>query len=436
MNSSRLSILGVLVLVLVVSLVPFVLIVFRQLISRAIYRPYRPRHARAYGYDRAFDHDQAVGILDERAAGSSPRLVPVRGLLESEFATLEAQPLSAIPIAQSQVWRGTRGYGDRIWSVGDLSATSRPESGVPGAPLLGVPLESGDSRWLGGYQVLSRLGRGGFGSVYLGVDNAGQRVAIKVIRPDLVAHAGFRERFRREAASAQRVARHSTAEVLDFDEAGPQPYLVTEFIDGPTLSAWVQEHGAMRGSSVEQLAIAVASALADVHRAGIIHRDFKPSNVLLSATGPRVIDFGISRALDDSEMFSFGTTKIGTLGYMAPEQIKGEVVTQKSDVFAWGAVVAFAATGTSPFGGGEVQTIIWRTLNLSPDLSAMDPPLRSLARRALDKEPGRRPSVADLLAELADAFRPRLSVGQQARSVGAAAGCLPTSQRRGVRRPA
>jgi serine/threonine protein kinase len=268
--------------------------------------------------------------------------------------------------------------------------------------MIGSPLGPYEPRQLGGYRLLSRLGHGGFGNVYFGVDSTGRRVAVKMIRPELVTDAMFRERFRREAESAKRVARRSTAEVLDFDDRGPLPYLVTEFIDGPTLYAWIRDNGPMRGSTAEQLAVSVASALVAIHEAGIVHRDLKPSNVLLSPAGPRVIDFGISRTTDSSDLFSRGTTRVGTLGYMAPEQFDGRAVSAKTDVFAWGALTAFAGTGTPPFGTGTDAVLLSRTLTAEPQLDGLEPSLRRLARRSLDKDPDRRPDAAELLSLMND----------------------------------
>ncbi len=313
---------------------------------------------------------------------SEPRRVPPHSPLRPP------EPAARRPVGADGVHPGNGHVDDEEPSPAEHAAAA------------GTLLEPHEPRQLGPYRVLTRLGQGGFGSVYLGVSPAGRQVAIKVLRPEFTADGTFRERFRREAASAQRVARHSTAEVLDFDDQCPRPYLVTEYVEGPTLHSWVRRNGPMHGSTLEQLAIAVASALAAIHRAGIVHRDLKPSNVLLSPTGPRVIDFGIARAVDASDVFSRGTTQTGTLGYMAPEQIRGQGVTPKTDVFAWGALVAYAGTGTAPFGTGDPATIMYRTLDAEPELGRLDGALRRLAHRALAKDPDGRPAVTDLLTAL------------------------------------
>jgi len=277
------------------------------------------------------------------------------------------------------------------------SSSARQETKELAEP--GKSLGPADPRRIGRYRLLRRLGEGGFGTVFLGIDGTGRRVAIKMILPEYVADSDRRERFRREAARAKRVPLHSTAEVLDFDD-GPRPYLVTEFIDGPTLTSYVRSNGPMRGSDLEQLAISVATALKAIHSAGIIHRDLKPANVLLSATGARVIDFGISWALDASSDVSRGTTKAGTYGYMAPEQFDDRPVSVKTDVFAWGALVAFAGTGAPPFGGGSAPAVMNRTLEKDPVLTGLDSRLMPLVLRALEKDPRRRPEVDGLLAVL------------------------------------
>ncbi len=262
------------------------------------------------------------------------------------------------------------------------------------------PRRNNDPLRLGRYWVLGVLGEGGMGTVYYGYAEDSRPVAIKVVKTEHAENTEFRERFRREADNARRVALFSTAQVLDFNVDAPRPFLVTEFISGPTLAQWVREHGAMTGSNLEQLAVAVAIALQAIHNAGIVHRDLKPSNVLMSPTGPRVIDFGIARALDASARFSRGTSRIGTLGYMAPEQIRGKEITPSADVFAWGGITAFAGTGNQPFGTGDEVTLMYRTLDEEPILNGLEPTLRPLVERAMHKEPTERPAVRDILDSL------------------------------------
>ncbi|MFI5954819.1 ABC transporter substrate-binding protein [Cryptosporangium sp. NPDC051539] len=261
------------------------------------------------------------------------------------------------------------------------------------------PLRSSDPQRLGRYLLTGRLGSGGMGIVYAGVSEAdGRPVAVKVIHPHLAEVADFRTRFRSEAALAARVARFSTAAVLDVDVEGEQPFLVTEFVEGPTLQQDVDDGSPLSGGALDQVAIGIVTALSAIHEAGIIHRDLKPSNVILSRFGPRVIDFGIARAADVVSGLTTGA--IGSPPYMAPEQFRGETVTPATDVYAWGAVVCFAGTGRPPFGVGAPEVMLFRTLEVEPDLSGLEPTLRALTAAALRKDPGSRPSTRELLNAL------------------------------------
>ncbi|MBB6349824.1 serine/threonine-protein kinase [Nonomuraea muscovyensis] len=259
---------------------------------------------------------------------------------------------------------------------------------------------SGESSHIGRYRLLSVLGRGGMGTVHLAEDPAGQRVAVKVINPELSQHEQFRMRFRREADAAQRVRRFCTAAVLEAALDGDQLYVVTEYVPGPNLEQAVEQSGPLTGSSLDALAVSVATALTAIHAAGVVHRDLKPSNVLLSPVGPRVIDFGIARALDTLGGVTGTGELIGTPRYMAPEVLRGEPVSPACDVFSWGCLVAFAASGQAPFGGGTLPAIVYQVLNTEPDLSAVEPGLRELVASALRKDPATRPTAQQLLDHL------------------------------------
>jgi serine/threonine protein kinase len=272
-----------------------------------------------------------------------------------------------------------------------------------------APLDASDPTEVGPYRLLGRLGDGGMGSVYLARrgddmdttppgDGSGPQpglVAVKVIRADLARVPQFRERFLREARAAQRVARFCTAEVLEVDTAGVRPYLVTEYIDGPTLAAAVRARGPLPDAELERLAVAVVSALTAIHAAGIVHRDLKPGNILLSPSGARVIDFGIARAMDATTMLTEGS--IGTPAFMAPEQALGEEVTPAADVYAWGAVILYAATGRPPYGDGPMPVILRRVVEAEPDLAAVPDGLRPLVARAMAKQSVDRPTAEELL---------------------------------------
>ncbi|CUU57060.1 WD domain-containing protein, G-beta repeat-containing protein [Parafrankia irregularis] len=258
-----------------------------------------------------------------------------------------------------------------------------------------------DPAEVGRYRLVRRLGAGGMGTVHLGVDHAGRQVAVKLIRTDLASRPEFRERLKQEADSARRVARFCTAAVLDVDVTGDVPYLVTEFVDGPTLAGSVRARGPLSHSELHLLAASMATALMAIHRAGIVHRDLKPGNIVLSRLGPKVIDFGIARALDTA-VFSSRDQAVGTPAFMAPEQARSGLITPAADVFAWGGVLVYAATGHHPFGTGPAATLLRRVVNDEPALDGFEDSLRPLVEDAMRKNPQERPTAEQLYARLLD----------------------------------
>ncbi|WP_232384226.1 serine/threonine-protein kinase [Actinomadura violacea] len=269
------------------------------------------------------------------------------------------------------------------------------------------PLGSGDPRSIGGYRLLGRLGEGGQGVVYLGRDGDGGLVTVKVLRGGLDAGQRARSRFVKEADAARKVAGRHTARVLDADVTGDRPYIVSEFVEGPPLQRVVAEDGPLPAPQLRKVALRTAGALAAIHRAGIVHRDFKPANVVLGPDGAKVIDFGIARAADAlARTEPLTTSPIGTPGYMAPEQIEDEQVGPPADVFAWGAAMVFAATGRPPFGTGPSAAVMRRVTSRPPDLGDMDGPLRDLAARCLDKNPAARPTAPQLVRALREGQGP------------------------------
>ncbi|MFI0447371.1 protein kinase [Actinomadura sp. 6N118] len=259
-----------------------------------------------------------------------------------------------------------------------------------------TPLRADDPAVVGPYRLTGRLGMGGQGVVYLGTTAEGTTVAVKLLREELAADPRVRERFMKEIDAARRVDPFCIAQVLDASVVeGSRPYIVTEYIEGPSL----QEAGPRQDrATLQRLAVATATALAAIHQAGIVHRDFKPSNVLLAPDGPRVIDFGIARASEAPSTLT--SSIIGTPAYMAPEQFDGKYVGPAADVFAWGVVMVFAATGEPAFGADTLPAIMRRVLSTDPDLSALHEPLRSTVAACLAKEPGERPTMEAVLLRL------------------------------------
>ncbi|WP_051844175.1 serine/threonine-protein kinase [Streptomyces sp. NRRL S-813] len=260
-------------------------------------------------------------------------------------------------------------------------------------------LEPDDPRQVGRYRIVARLGAGGMGQVYLARSPGARPVAVKVVRPDLARDGDFRRRFAREVNAARRVNGAFTAGVVDADPDGSPAWLATVYVPGVSLGEAVAAHGPWPARPILALGAGLAEALEVIHRAGVVHRDLKPSNILLAADGPRVIDFGISVASEASALTHTGMT-IGTPGFMSPEQLTGHPVGPASDVFALGAVLAYTATGTGPFGTGTPHALHYRAVHEQPDLDALPDELREVVAACLAKQPDQRPTVAALLDRL------------------------------------
>jgi serine/threonine protein kinase len=243
-----------------------------------------------------------------------------------------------------------------------------------------------------GYRLLARLGAGGMGRVYLGRSQGGRTVAVKVIHPYLAEDRQFRRRFQQEIAAARRVGGIHTASVVDADTGAEPPWLVTEYIAGPSLQEAIDEHGALPEPAVAALGAGLAEGLKAIHDRNVVHRDLKPGNVLLAQDGPRIIDFGIARAMDATSQTT-RTSVVGTPGFMSPEQLRGRKVGPASDVFCLAAVLVFAATGRRPFGEGPIEALGYRVVNEDPDLTGVPASLLPLIAAGLAKDSDDRPGL-------------------------------------------
>jgi eukaryotic-like serine/threonine-protein kinase len=266
--------------------------------------------------------------------------------------------------------------------------------------LASQPLRPGDPGHLGDYQLEGRLGAGGMGTVFLGRSPQGRPVAIKVVRTEFLRDEEFVGRFRSEVSRARQVPPFCTAEVLDADLDHEPPYLVVEYVDGPTLTDVVRTNGPLSPAALHSAAVGIATALTAIHGAGVIHRDLKPANVLFTLGGLKVIDFGIARPLEVTSQHTRTDQMVGTVAYMAPERFDDQAARRTgppADIFAWGAVVAFAATGRTPFQGESAPATAMRILTQPPDLTGVPAPLAGIVARALAKDPADRPSARELL---------------------------------------
>ncbi|MEU7056561.1 serine/threonine-protein kinase [Streptomyces sp. NPDC046197] len=302
-----------------------------------------------------------------------------------------------------------------------------------------------DPRVVGSFRLHRRLGAGGMGVVYLGSDRKGQRVALKVIRPDLAEDQEFRSRFAREVSAARRIRGGCTARLVAADLEADRPWFATQYVPGPSLHDKVAEEGALGAADVAAIGAALSEGLVAVHEAGVVHRDLKPSNILLSPKGPRIIDFGIAWATGASTLTHVGTA-VGSPGFLAPEQVRGAVVTPATDVFSLGATLAYASTGDSPFGHGSSEVMLYRVVHEEPHLHGVPDALAPLVRACLAKDPEERPSTLQLSLRLKEIaareaqglgdVRPPAPRGAEAdRPTGRLVDTYPGEQQRDRRRP-
>lgn len=273
------------------------------------------------------------------------------------------------------------------------------------------PLDVGESAVVGPYRLLGRLGSGGMGRVYLGRSAGGRTVAVKIVHPHFALDEEFRARFRREVEAARRVGGAWTAPVLDADPNAPVPWVATAYAAGPSLTAAITDDGPLPLDSVRALGAGLAEALTAVHALNLVHRDVKPSNVLLTLDGPLLIDFGIARATDGTASLTSTGVSVGSPGYMSPEQILGRPVTGAADIFSLGAVLAYAATGRSPFPGDSSASLLYKVVHEEPQLDGLVGELRELVEECLTKDPSARPAPGEVARRLAPQGAARLVAG-------------------------
>ncbi|WP_107481888.1 serine/threonine-protein kinase [Streptomyces sp. JHA26] len=296
-----------------------------------------------------------------------------------------------------------------------------------------------DPRVVGSFRLHRRLGAGGMGVVYLGSDKKGQRVALKVIRPDLAEDQEFRSRFAREVSAARRIRGGCTARLVAADLDADRPWFATQYVPGPSLHDKVVDEGPLGAADVAAVGAALSEGLVAVHEAGVVHRDLKPSNILLSPKGPRIIDFGIAWATGASTLTHVGTA-VGSPGFLAPEQVRGAAVTPATDVFSLGATLAYASMGDSPFGHGSSEVMLYRVVHEEAQLHGVPDALAPLVRACLAKDPEERPSTLQLSLRLkeiaareaqgfADVRPPAPRSGEADRPTGQLADTCPNRER-------
>ncbi|MFF7979056.1 PQQ-binding-like beta-propeller repeat protein [Streptomyces sp. NPDC007901] len=268
-----------------------------------------------------------------------------------------------------------------------------------------MPLRKDDPKSVGGYKLIDRLGAGGMGAVYRGRSRSGREVAVKVVHAQYAEDPVFRSRFRQEIEAARRVSGAFTAPVVDADPEAARPWMATQYVPGRSLADRLRDRGPVRGGELRRLALGLVEALRDIHRAGVVHRDLKPANVLIAEDGPRVIDFGISRAAENHHTLTETGQMIGTPPFMSPEQFTdARTVGPASDVFSLGALLVYCVAGRGPFDADSPYLTAYRVVHHEPVLDGVGGPLRTVLERCLHKEAAQRPELEQLAQELADAL--------------------------------
>ncbi|NUP36946.1 MAG: serine/threonine protein kinase, partial [Streptomyces sp.] len=295
-----------------------------------------------------------------------------------------------------------------------------PHASIAGPGGRVQPARPGDPSRIGPYRIIGRLGSGGMGTVHAGLTSDGLRVAVKVIHPAQAEDAEFRARFRREVQLSARVQGPCLVPLLAADPEAAEPWLATAYAPGPTVNQHLADHGPLADGTLCAFATGTAQALAAIHQAGVVHRDVKPQNVILTPAGPRVLDFGIARAADGTSVTRTGVMT-GTPGWISPEYYRTSTAGPEGDMFAWGALVAYAATGRLPFGTGAPDVVAFRVMSGDPDLDGVPEQLREILEKALAKEPSDR-----ITAVSAAEACSRLLASQTTQVLGDGAGLEPT----------
>ncbi|MFJ8633580.1 PQQ-binding-like beta-propeller repeat protein [Streptomyces sp. NPDC093568] len=263
-----------------------------------------------------------------------------------------------------------------------------------------MPLHRDDPKSIGGYKLVDRLGSGGMGIVYRGRSRSGREVAVKVVHGQYAEDPVFRARFRQEIEAVRKVSGAFTAPVVDADPEAVRPWMATQYVPGPSLAALIRDRGPLKGTELRRLALGLVEALRDIHRAGVVHRDLKPANVLMADDGPRVIDFGISRAAENHHTLTETGQMIGTPPFMSPEQLTdARSVGQASDVFSVGALLVYTITGRGPFDADSPYLTAYQVVHDAPVLDGVPQPLQGVLERCLAKEPAERPGLDELARE-------------------------------------
>jgi outer membrane protein assembly factor BamB len=287
-----------------------------------------------------------------------------------------------------------------------------------------VPLHRDDPKSVGGYKLVDRLGAGGMGAVYRGRSRSGREVAVKVVHAQYAEDAVFRTRFRQEIEAVRKVSGAFTAPVVDADPEAARPWMATQYVPGRSLAQRIRDRGELSGGELRSLALGLVEALRDIHRAGVVHRDLKPANVLMAEDGPRVIDFGISRAAENHNTLTETGQMIGTPPFMSPEQLTdARTVGPASDVFSLGALLVYATTGRGPFDADSPYLTAYRVVHDEPVLDGVGEPLRGILKRCLAKVAADRPELDELAREFAGALPegdagdlPTVALGRAARA--------------------